>query len=107
MGGLISLYAVMLHAESFGEAGIFSPAFWIGPQIFDDAQKQRWSFLPRFYFYCGGKETDNMVTDMQRMYKIIEDKNSYDMQEDVNSAATHNEKYWREEFPVFYKWLMQ
>lgn len=107
MGALISLYAVMAHPESFGEAGIFSPAFWVVPQMFTDVEKIKWGYLPRFYFYAGGKESDSMVTDMERMYKIIENKNNYDMQEDVNSIGMHNEKYWREEFPLFYKWLMK
>src|SRR5436190_6174599 len=36
MGGLISMYAVLKYPKTFGGAGVFSPAFWVGPKIFDD-----------------------------------------------------------------------
>ena len=36
MGGLISMYAVLEYPKIFGGAGVFSPAFWVRPKIFDD-----------------------------------------------------------------------
>ncbi|MEK7225470.1 MAG: alpha/beta hydrolase-fold protein, partial [Bacteroidota bacterium] len=36
MGGIISMYAVLKYPKVFGGAGVFSPAFWVGPKIFDD-----------------------------------------------------------------------
>jgi alpha-glucosidase len=35
LGGLISYYAVLKYPEVFGKAGVFSPAFWINPEIFE------------------------------------------------------------------------
>ena len=33
MGGLISFYAILKYPKVFGGAGVFSPAFWITPQL--------------------------------------------------------------------------
>lgn len=107
MGGLISLYAVMKYPQTFGAAGVFSPAFWIAPQMFTDMQQTTWATFPRFYFYAGGKESETMVSDMKKMYNIIAEKHNYDMQEVVYPLGQHNESYWRKEFPNFYKWLMK
>ncbi|MGN6619276.1 MAG: alpha/beta hydrolase, partial [Ilyomonas sp.] len=107
MGGLISLYAVMEYPQTFGAVGVFSPAFWIAPQMFTDMHQKTWTTFPRFYFYAGGKETETMVSDMKKMYNIIAQKHNYDMQEVVYSLGQHNESYWRKEFPNFYKWLVK
>jgi predicted alpha/beta superfamily hydrolase len=107
MGSLISLYAVMEYPQTFGAAGIFSPAFWIAPQMFADMQQTTWTTFPRFYFYAGGKESETMVSDMKKMYNIIAQKHNYDMHEVVYPLGQHNESYWRKEFPNFYKWLVK
>lgn len=107
MGGLISLYAVMEYPQTFGAVGVFSPAFWIAPQMFTDMQQTTWTTFPRFYFYAGGKETETMVSDMKKMYNVIAQKHNYDMQEVVYPLGQHNESYWRKEFPNFYKWLVK
>ncbi|MFT2588654.1 alpha/beta hydrolase-fold protein, partial [Escherichia coli] len=33
MGGLISWYAMIKYPDIFGGAGIFSPSFWVSPQV--------------------------------------------------------------------------
>ena len=33
MGGLISMYALLKYPKVFGGAGVFSPAFWVGPKF--------------------------------------------------------------------------
>ncbi len=61
MGGLISLYAVIKYPDVFGGAGIFSPAFWTAPAIFEEVEKADWSaYHPKFYFYVGGKENETI-----------------------------------------------
>lgn len=106
MGGLISLYAVMQYPTVFGGAGIFSPAFWIAPQLFADAEKFTTQATPKFYFYAGGNESATMVSDMQKMADILAKKTNYQMRRIVNPLGQHKESYWREEFAGFYKWLM-
>ncbi len=105
MGGLISLYAVIHYPKVFGGAGIFSPALWIAPQIFDDA-KVVMADPHRLYFYAGGKESETMVSDMQKMEDILSKQPAYQMRSIVYPPGQHNEKYWRQEFADFYKWIM-
>ncbi len=108
MGGLISFYAAMQYPEIFGSAGIFSPSFWITPQIYKDAEAAKWKTQPRFYFYAGKKESEFMVTDMEKMVSLLQKKNpEYQIRKVVNPSGEHNEKAWRREFVDFYIWLMQ
>jgi predicted alpha/beta superfamily hydrolase len=75
MGGLISLYALVEYPDIFGGAGIFSPAFWLVPQLYTDVANVRWQKKFRIYFYAGQKESASMIRDMQKMFNIIKDKN--------------------------------
>lgn len=49
MGGLISMYAAVKHPDVFGNAGVFSPAFWIAPDIYKLVQDTSLSKTSRFY----------------------------------------------------------
>jgi len=107
MGGLISLYALVEYPDIFGGAGIFSPAFWLVPQLYTDVANVRWQKKFRIYFYAGQKESASMIRDMQKMFNIIKDKNCCEIQDVTFPLGQHNEKYWRDEFDDFYRWLMQ
>src|SRR4030095_10515285 len=64
MGGLISMYAVIKYPKTFGKAGVFSPAFWVAPQLQDDIEKKVKSSTHknvRIYFYAGEQEGVEMV----------------------------------------------
>ncbi len=52
MGGLISLYAVLKYPKVFGAAGVFSPAFWVAPKIFDDIRIKRKKSFFKNIFLC-------------------------------------------------------
>lgn len=107
MGGLISMYAVLTRPQVFGAAGIFSPAFWVAPEIYNEALKANLNTQPQFYFFAGGKESETMVTDMAKMVNIIKEKNCCYAQSIVLEQGLHNEKYWRAQFQDFYQWLMR
>lgn len=108
LGALISLYAVIQYPGVFGGAGVFSPAFWIAPSIYSDADKFSTAAIsmPKFYLYAGAKETATMVNDMQRMVDILQKKERYILRRVINPLGQHNEAAWRQEFADFYKWLM-
>jgi predicted alpha/beta superfamily hydrolase len=108
MGGLISIYAALKYPEVFGNAGVFSPAFWIAPPVFDLAQQAAISKGSRFYFVCGDAESETMVTDMQKMADIIKARGIKPANAPVTviKGASHNEKQWNGDWPGFYKWLM-
>ena len=107
MAGLISLYALVEYPDVFGGAGIFSPAFWLTPQLYTDVANVKWQKKFRIYFYAGQKESASMIRDMQKMFNIIKDKNCCEIQDVTFPLGQHNEKYWRDEFDDFYRWLMQ
>jgi predicted alpha/beta superfamily hydrolase len=107
MGGLISLYAVLKYPETFGGAGVFSPAFWIGPKIFEDINKKGQLVNSKIYFYCGGLENETMQPDMERAFEEMRKVSKSNMACIIRPDGKHTEWVWREEFPLFYLWLME
>jgi len=107
MGGLISMYAVLKYPDIFGTGGIFSPAFWIAPPIYDFAKQQKLPPGTRFYFVCGDSEGPGVVDDMQKMADIIQAKgiNESNTPTVIMQGERHNEKQWNKDFPAFYNWL--
>lgn len=105
MGGLISWYAMIKYPDIFGGAGIFSPSFWVSPQVAVDATMYKTSTKPRFYFYVGQKESPTMQPDMEKIVQIFKKQPQYDIRTVINPLGEHKERYWREEFPSFYKWM--
>ena len=106
MGALISLYALLQYPDVFGGAGVFSPAFWLVPQMYADVANVKWQKKFYIYLYAGEKESAAMVRDMQKMFNIIKGKNCCQLQDITFPLGQHSEKYWRQEFDDFYAWLM-
>ncbi|HEY4195740.1 MAG TPA: alpha/beta hydrolase-fold protein [Mucilaginibacter sp.] len=108
MGGLISMYAMLKYPGVFGNGGIFSPSFWIAPEMYTYAQKSRLNRKLRFYFVCGSAESDSMVDDMHKMAELIRSKgiSEGNTPETLAKGAKHNEKQWHGDFPGFYSWLI-
>ncbi|WP_298391268.1 alpha/beta hydrolase-fold protein [Hydrotalea sp.] len=106
MGAVISYYAAMKYPNIFGAAGIFSPAFWLysPQQLKPDVSA---NFKPVYYFYAGGKESATMIGDMDAVIKNLDTYPSHIIRRSVYPPGIHKEKYWRDEFPAFYNWLMQ
>ena len=109
MGGLISMYAALKYPDVFGNAGIFSPAFWIAPDLYAYAQQQQLKKHSRFYFVCGDAESETMVNDMKKMADLVKAKGvtEEDAPVVVIQGAKHNEKQWNGDFPAFYNWLIK
>jgi hypothetical protein len=47
-----------------------------------------------------------MIPEMQRMSDILQKKQRFVIRTVANPLGQHNERYWRQEFADFYKWLM-
>jgi len=109
MGGLISMYAILKYPDVFGNAGIFSPAFWIAPDIYQYAQQKNLSDKARIYFVCGDVEDKTMVSDMKKMTDILQTKgiNEANIPTVIMQGEKHNEKQWNKDFPAFYSWLIR
>jgi predicted alpha/beta superfamily hydrolase len=106
MGGLISFYAALKYPNRFGAAGIFSPAFWINPQLREYVQKRASKVKGRLYFYAGSRESEKMVPDMLAMYEILNKRSKAKLKTLIRAEGRHSEDTWREEFPGFYAWLI-
>ena len=108
LGGLISMYAAVKYPEVFGAAGVFSPSFWIAPQMYPLVKNARNGTKQRFFLACGDMEGDHEEADVLKMDSLLIAK-GYSRknvpQTLVINGAKHNEKQWRGEFPIFYKWL--
>jgi predicted alpha/beta superfamily hydrolase len=107
MGGLISMYAVLKYPGVFGGAGIFSPAFSVGPKIFDDMKARGRKVNSKIYFYCGEQEGENMVPYTEMAFSEMRKVSNSRMVCLIRSDGKHSESVWKEEFPLFYLWLME
>lgn len=106
MGGLISLYAALRYPKVFGGAGIFSPAFWVGPKIFDDIKSRGHKVKSRIYFYAGKLEGETMVPYAIRAFDEMHRVSKSKMELVIRAEGLHNEQRWRIEFPLFYQWIL-
>jgi predicted alpha/beta superfamily hydrolase len=108
LGGLISYYAALKHPTIFGNAILFSPAFWINKDSVASLTKKTKTINSNLYFLCGDSESEAMVSDMKLVFNSIEEKKenkSNHLKLIVVSGGQHNEKLWREEFANAYLWL--
>lgn len=107
MGGLISFYAILKYPKIFGGAGVFSPAFWITPQLKNINPKQAKKVKGKIYFYAGQQESEHMVPDMLNVFEQMRQHSKVKMKTVIRAEGKHNEPTWRSEFPLFYKWIIQ
>ncbi|SRR5579871_177185 len=107
MGGLISLYAIAAHPDIFGGAGVFSPALWTAPQMKEELNHNAALIKGKIYFYAGGAESKNMVSDMQNIIDLLRHKSKAKIKVDIHKEGKHNEANWRRQFPEFYKWMVR
>ena len=106
MGGLISFYAALKYPDKFGASGIFSPAFWITPQLKEYAAKRASKAKGRMYFYAGQQEGEKMVPDVLSYLQLLSKQSKLKLKSHIRAEGKHSEETWREEFPGFYAWLM-
>ena len=104
MGALISLYAVLKYPSVFGAAGIFSPAFWIAPDLKKKIDSSG-NINAVFYFVCGEMESEEMVADMKKIFDQIKQNGNKKLFYKQVADGRHNETFWRKEMPGFYDWL--
>ena len=106
MGGLISHAAIHRFPQVFGKAGVFSPSYWVAPQVFDETRGQGVPAGSRIYLYMGGTEGDEALTDVRRMHKLLAWRaGGPALRLSVNPEGEHNEAAWRAELPQALVWL--
>ncbi|WP_317166911.1 alpha/beta hydrolase [Winogradskyella schleiferi] len=107
LGGLLSFYAAIKYPETFGKAGVFSPAFWINPEIFELVQSTEIPVTSKFYFLAGTDEGETMIPKLKEMIKLLQSKGVNESQFEMHSieGGKHNEKFWGEHFGKAYDYL--
>jgi predicted alpha/beta superfamily hydrolase len=107
LGGLVSYYAALKYPKIFGKAMVFSPAFWINPELYlltENTKKLR----TKLYFMCGDAESENMVADMEKMIDLVKKTRCSCLHLTKSRIVTngkHNENLWAKEFAKAYLWL--
>lgn len=116
LGGLTSLYAVIKYPETFGKAGIFSPAFWINKnEIFELVKNSDINPIHKFFFLVGSEEGETMeiaseiVSDQHDMANLLLDKgiDHSNIIDKVIFNGHHNEILWSTNFAEAYQWLIK
>jgi predicted alpha/beta superfamily hydrolase len=107
MGALISSFAISRYPEVFGAAGLFSPAYWAGQQVFDVTAAHPPPPDTRVYLYAGGSEDEWMVPHAKRMAAALERAGlpARNLVVSIDPVGRHNEAAWRAEFPRAVSWL--
>lgn len=107
MGGLISHYAILQYPKVFSKAGIFSPAYWPGPEVFAMTVTQPPAADARLALYMGGGEGDQAVGDYRRMMAQLQSQShpGTNLWFKLTPGAAHNEAAWRTEFASAVSWM--
>ncbi|EDP71942.1 putative esterase [Flavobacteriales bacterium ALC-1] len=107
LGGLISFYGAIKYPEIFGKAGVFSPAFWINPEIFDLVKSLEISETSKFYFLAGTDEGETMIPKLEEMITLLKSKGvkNNQMESKIVEGGKHNEKLWSDNFGEAYQYL--
>ncbi len=111
MGGLISFYAGLKYPEKFGKLGIFSPSFWFDFKdlnFFVNKNSKKLKHT-KFYFLAGKKESENMVSDIEKVIPVLIKKGvpKENIKTKFDEDGTHSESYWSREFGAAYLWLFK
>jgi len=107
MGGLISMYAILRYPKVFGGAGIFSPAFWIAPSIFEEIKSKGSKVKGKVFFYAGKLEGETMVPFTIKAFGELAAVSHSKLETVIRDEGKHNEATWRKEFPLFYEWIFR
>lgn len=108
MGGLLSHYGIVEYQEIFGKAGIFSPAFWIAPAVYQHTSTTGKADDIRLYLLAGQQEDNgSVVQDIDKMEQTLYQAgfSTYEVKKVTHYDGQHSEWYWNREFIGAYQWL--
>ena len=107
LGGLNSFYAILKYPKVFGKAGVFSPSFWFTKDIYKLTEESK-KIKAKIYFLCGDNESDDMVSDVNKMENLLNSNRCYCLnlnEKKIVKGGQHNEKLWRDGFVKALLWL--
>lgn len=109
LGGLLSFYACIQYPETFGNAGVISPSFWLNKEIYKLVEQAQIPESSRFYFLAGSNESEEMIPDMEKMIVLLQRKGVHpeNIKNSIIEGGEHNETLWSKYFPMVYEWLIK
>ena len=109
MGGLISFYAGLYHPKVFGAVGVFSPSFWLVPELLDQVRMSPPAGHKdqRYYFYGGEREGENLIETIQDVSELLRARMKCHVTVALSEKGTHSESSWKKMYPSFYAWLQK
>ena len=107
MGGLITFYAGLFYPEVFGIVGVFSPSFWLVPELEEEVKKMSAPThkKQRYFFYAGERESEDLIERVENIASLVKTQFSCEVMVHVHEKGRHTESSWRRMFPDFYQWL--
>lgn len=107
MGGLISVYAALLHGDVFGKVAAFSPSLWWSDDVYALAATAPYNFVHKLVLLAGAQESQEMLPDVLAMYYTLIDNGYFEekIQLDFYQDGTHNEWFWGRELDRAIYWL--
>jgi predicted alpha/beta superfamily hydrolase len=113
MGGLISLYAFFSHADTFGFAGVMSPAFWFGRRAIYDYVTYA-PFVPgKIYLDIGtnevrGRRSSLYTNYVAEMYALLIEKGyGENVRYIEENDGQHHEPAWARRLPDALRFLLR
>jgi predicted alpha/beta superfamily hydrolase len=103
LGGLMAQHALARHPRVFGKAGVFSPAYWAAPSMFETVLAPG----ARVCLYAGTAESETMLPLAERMHARLRAQPGVDVVLHVAPGARHHEAAWRAALPPALRWLFE
>ena len=110
LGGLISLLAGIYYPDVYDRLMIFSPSFWVMPEMPANLLRLAREFDGRVYLYGGEAESTTMVPNMLRFREVLEQNSreeNLEFRTEIDPSGQHNEARWGREFPRAVEWLFR
>jgi len=114
MGGLVSDYIGLQRPDRFGAVGIFSPAYWAGPNYL--ANRTVTNQPVRRYMYMGtaessgGQSSSNVYWQdclvVYNRYLRTGEAANRDLVFEGGAGGLHNEGNWSRRLPLFFNWAL-
>lgn len=108
MGGLISLYAAMQHPLVYSKLMIFSPSFWVVPELAAEFVREVPQYYGCIYIYGGTEEGEELVHHVRDFHDVIRSNphgRNLPVKLVLQEGAHHNEAAWGRAFPPAIEWL--
>jgi predicted alpha/beta superfamily hydrolase len=116
LGGVISLHGIYAHPNTFGFAGVFSPAFWWNDDALFDVVERDDEPDARIYIDVGDSEMNNgddtrrvYVDGFERMTALLR-RNGFDddsLRAVLEPGGRHHEDDWARRLPDALRFLLR